>query len=579
MTDEKQAKPTAVEEFKEGSNFLAGNIRADLDDTAKSHFEEQEIQLMKHHGIYQQDDRDLRRERRKAKQDKAWMFMVRTRMPGGKFTPGVFVGLDDLCQKYGNDTLRITTRQGFQFHGIGKENLGALIKELNQMAMTTLAACGDVARNVMSNPVSDIAQDSPYDLQPLAERVSRHFLPRTQSYFDIWVDGEKLTDGHFDDLPEPMSSIGLKDGPEPIYGSTYMPRKFKIGITWAADNHVDLYTQDVGIEVVPSANGKPHGGFNIIVGGGLGSTHNKAETFPRVGDRFAWVPDEDGVVAISEAICKVQRDYGDRTNRKHARMKYLIEDWGLDKFRAEVEKMLGGSTEPAKERGTEGQDYRLGWRQQKQEGLWYVGLRIENGRIRDFENGRQLQTGLRKICKEFPELSLRLTAHHNLIIANVADGQKSTIEELLAEYKISDGSDLSALRNTEMACPALPTCGLALAEAERYMPDLISEFEKAGYGDEDISIRMSGCPNACSRPPASEIGLMGRAPGKYNVYLGGNPAGSRYNWLWRETVKDDELVATIGAVIDQWRESGKSDGKSFGDWCDEHRESLLQEAN
>mgnify|MGYP005851429017 CR=1 FL=1 len=562
---------SAVEGVKIASNYLRGNIRRDLDDPTKSHFDESEIQLIKHHGIYQQDDRDQRSERRKQKLDKAWMFMVRTRMPGGVITPEAYLILDDLCERRGNESLRVTTRQGFQFHGIGKENLGGLIEELNRAYITTLAACGDVCRNVMSHPLSDIAPDSPCNLMPLAERISRHLLPRTTAYFDVWLNGEKLEGGHFGELPEPISPIGLKPGPEPIYGEQYLPRKFKIGIAWAADNHVDLYTQDIGIEAVPAENG---GGFNIIVGGGLGSSHGKKETYPRVGDRMSWVPDEQGVVAICEAITKVQRDFGDRTDRKHARMKYLVAERGVAWFKAEVEKMLGYATEPARPAIAAGQNYLLGWHRQKQAGMWMVGVRVENGRIRDFASGPRLRSGFQTICRRFPHLSMRLTAHHNVILANVPEADKPALEAMLAEFGMNEGSSISALRRKEMACVALPTCGLALAEAERYLPSLISDFEAAGYGDEDISIRMSGCPNSCSRPPASEIGLIGRAPGKYNIYLGGNREGTRFNWLWRETVKDSELVSTIGPVIDRWRQEGKSRGLSFGDWCEAAKESL-----
>jgi len=565
--------PSHAEQVKAASNFLRGGIAAGLADPALTNFGEDEVTLLKPHGIYQQDDRDQRPERRKLKLDKAWSFMVRTRMPGGWMTPASYLALDDLCSRRGNDTLRVTTRQGFQFHGVGKENLKALIAELNRIYITTLAACGDVCRNVMSHPLSDIATDSPRNLQPLAERLSKHLLPRTGAYFDVWLNGEKIEGGHFKDLPEPVCQIGLKEGPEPIYGEVYLPRKFKIGMAWASDNHVDLYTQDIGVEAVPETHG---GGFNIIVGGGLGSSHGKSETYPRLGDRMSWVATEEDVVAISEAIVKVQRDWGDRSNRAHARMKYLLADWGLPRFKAAVEEMMGGKvTAPAKPPVGAGQDYALGWRQQKQAGKWYVGVRIENGRIRDVPGGARLRSGLKAICKAFPQIDLRLTAHHNVVLAQIAEADVPRVKALMAEFGLSDGTTLSKLRQKEMACPALPTCGLALSEAERYLPSLITELEQAGYGDEDISIRMSGCPNACSRPPAAEIGLMGRAPGKYNIYLGGNAEGTRFNWLWRETVKDSDLVATLGPVIERWRAEGKGKGVSFGDWCEGEKAALV----
>ncbi len=562
VSEEKKSK---VEAIKEKSDYLRGNISETLkgDD---SHFTEEDYQLLKFHGIYQQDDRDVRQQLKKEGKERKYMFMVRTKNPGGgELSPQQWEALCEAGEKYANGTLRITTRQTIQFHGIGKDNLKNAMRYLNENFVPTNGACGDVNRNTMAGPVSDITGSGAFNAQELAREISENLSFKTTAYYDVWMDGEMMTK----DEPPPSNEI------EPMYGKAYLPRKFKIGIAEEHDNSVDVHTNDIG--VVPVINGELKG-FNILVGGGLGSHHRQKRTFPRLADPLGFVS-EDKVHDTLKAILEFQRDNGDRTDRKHARMKYVVEEWGIDKVRSEIEKRVGFKFEPVTEFTLRQPENHLGWHTQSDPELMYVGIFVENGRIKD-TSGNRTKTCIREIVKEYGA-GVRLTALQNIILSGIPKNKKDEISARLESAGVKTEDEYSKIRLNSMACPALPTCGLALAEAERYMPDLISELEKMGYGDENIKIRMSGCPNSCSRPPTSEIGLIGASPGKYNIYLGGNFEGTRMNTLYEEMVSESELAPKIAEFIDFYRENGK-DGEAFGDFCarvgfDEIRKSTRPE--
>lgn len=552
-----------VEGFKRESRGLRGPIAAELGQPTPS-FSEEAVQLLKHHGTYQQDNRDTRTDRKKAGLDKDYSFMLRTKFPGGRLTAEQHLICDDLATRYGQDDLRVTSRQCFQLHGVVKTNLRPLIHDLNHYAnITSLGACGDVVRNVIACPVSDIDPKfagADADLGRLAHQISDYFLPRTRGYFDLWINDEKVRvneDGtvHF---PEDTVQHGEED---PIYGEHYLPRKFKIALAPDFDNSVDVYTNDVAIVAV-TEDGRV-AGYEIAVGGGLGFTHRKEATYPRLATPLAFVRGDE-VLPIVEAIVNVQRDFGDRTNRRHARMKYLIDDLGLDVFRARVFEYAGREYPlPRGIKPTAQPDY-LGWAKQRQPGLNYVGLWIENGRIRDFPGSFQFKSGLRRIVEQFKP-DLRLTPHHNVILANIRDEDVSRVQALLDEYRIPTDKGISTLRRLEMACPALPSCGLALAEAERFLPGVVADLERDGHGDAEIVLRMSGCPNNCSRPISAELGVIGCGSGLYNIYTGGEYNGARLGQAFLERVHAAEVSNVLSALLAAWKEDRNS-GERFGDW-------------
>jgi sulfite reductase beta subunit-like hemoprotein len=547
--------PSKVEGLKAISEGLGGFLLEELADLTSDKISEEAYQLLKFHGSYQQDDRDERRERKKQGLDRAWQFMVRTKFPGGRLTAEQYLLADELASTYANNTLRITTRQDFQFHGVGKSNMKPLIKALNQRWVSTYGGCGDVARNFLTCPVADLLPGNSYDYQALAQQISDRFMPESTAYYEFWLDGEKvLADG---------SRVKVQPKrDESFYGPTYMPRKHKMAIGLPHDNCIDIFTHDLALEAVLDAKGALRG-FNLLAGGGLGSTHAKAETFPRLADRIGFLPPEDALPVL-EAATAIYRDYGDRTNRRHARLKYVLDERGVGWFREELAQRLGAPlARPAAVRRYEAHDH-LGWHRQA-DGRWLVGVWIENGRIKDAPDN-QGKSGLRAIVEAFrPEL--RLTAQQNIILANISDDDRPRVEALLAQYGLSTGDGaLSALRRYAMACPAMPTCGLAVAESERYLPDLIGELERRGYGDDRVWIRMSGCPNACSRPPTAEIGLVGRSLNMYNVYVGGSFAGTRLARLYREEVRTNVLADLLAEMLDQWKRE-RAEGEDFGDWA------------
>lgn len=540
-----------VEFIKLENPGLGGILLHEIPDASLISLSEDANVLLKFHGSYQQDDRDQRQVRKKEKRERAWEFMVRTKTPGGKMSAEQYLLADELASSFANQTLRITTRQAIQFHGVGKSNLKKLIKGLNERWITTYGACGDVARNVAACPVADLLEGNRFNLQKIASDINQRLLPASSAYYELWLDGEKfLEDGK-----------RVKVAPnreEPIYGARYMPRKFKIAVGLADDNCVDLFTHDLALEGIVSSDGWLQG-FNLVVGGGLGSTHGKHETFPRLGDRIGFF-DPDLVLPVVEAVTRIYRDYGDRTNRRHARLKYVLEDRGVAWFKEQMTQELGWQLdEPVQVAETHAHDH-LGWHRQK-DGNWFVGIWVENGRVKD-----RTREGLRAIVERFqPEI--RFTAQQNIILTQIAEADREQVQALIDEYDLQTGvGTLSSMRRYAMACPALPTCGQAVAEAERFLPDLIGELEQRGFGDERVWVRMSGCPNACSRPPTAEIGIVGRSLGLYNVYVGGSFEGTRLAHLYRAQIRSHELADLLSEVLQRWRDE-RDHSQAFGDWA------------
>src|SRR5688572_19685265 len=511
-------KVTHNEALKEASPTLAGGIAATLSDAAADRFSEDDGQFLKFHGIYQQDDRDKR------KVAKHYMFMVRGRMPGGVVSAEQYLAFDRLATEYANNTLRITTRQGFQFHGVVKSGLGKLMKGINECLSTTLAACGDVNRNVMASPTPATS--------PLVERVledafllSKALLPQTRAYHQIWVEGKQLD----------LSSDEEKNFVDPLYGKTYLPRKFKVAFVIPPLNDIDIFTNDLGFVAIEEQGRLV--GYNLLAGGGMGMSHGNAETYPRLASVLGFFTPEH-VENVAKAVLTIHRDFGDRTNRKHARLKYVVEERGADWTREEVERRAGIKIAPAKPFQFTKQGDILGWNRQL-DGRHSLGLFVEMGRIQDTPQV-QMKTALRRVVEKFrPEV--RLTAAQNLLLVDVSDADKEGITKMLSEHGVKVDDQGSAVRLASIACPALPTCGLALAESERVMPSVITRFEKlfteVGLDNEEIVVRMTGCPNGCARPYMAEIGFVGKKPNHYQLYLGGNVSSTRLTKLYKENVK------------------------------------------
>ncbi len=546
MSDQKLA---ANEYIKIRSNYLRGTIKEGLADTSTGSMSEDDQQLLKFHGTYQQDDRDLRANRRKHKLDKAYSFMIRIRVPGGVATPEQWLETDRMATQFANGTIKLTTRQAFQFHGIIKSNLKRTIKEINQTAMDTIAACGDVNRNVMCNP-------NPYlssvhaELLKVSQQISDHLTPATRAYHEIWLDGEKIESS--------------EEEVEPIYGKTYLPRKFKITVAVPPSNDVDIYANCLSFIAIVE-NDKLVG-FNVAVGGGMGMTHGSEETYPRLADVIGFCTVEQ-VNDVAEKVVLVQRDFGCRTERKHARLKYTVDDHGPQWFLEKLNEYLGYNLGPVREFKFEDNGDRYGW-VEGVNGKFNLTLFIQGGRVLDTPS-YPMRTGLREIAK-IHDGDFRLTANQNLMIANVSKEKRPEIEKLLEQYGIKDSHLKSGLRLNSLACVALPTCALSLAEAERYLPELLTELEEvieeAGLRHDAITIRMTGCPNGCARPYISEIGFVGRSPGCYNVYLGGGFAGQRLSKLFRENFPGGEVKSLLGPIIKHYAKERK-EGERFGDFC------------
>ena len=535
--------PSANELLKLSSPTLAGTIAQTLADPQADRFSEDDNQFLKFHGVYQQDDRDLR------KTGKKFIMMARVRVPGGVITPAQYLKLDRLSDQYANGTLRITSRQTIQFHGILKSHLAATIKALNESLLTTLATCGDVVRNIIAPP-SPEAGSVGEELLEQTQKLAEFFAPAKTSYHGIWLDGKELE----------LSG----EEPDPVYGKTYLPRKFKIAFALPPVNDTDVFTNDVGLIAIVE-NGVIVG-YNLAAGGGMGRSHGNAETFPRLGDLIGFLT-PDQIQQALLAIVAIHRDFGDRTNRKHARLKYVIADRGVDWFRAELERRVGCSIPVPRAAAFTRQADPLGWHVQP-DGRLFLGLFIETGRIKDVE-GRQIKTALRTIAQRFaPEV--RLTPGNNLILANIRPEDRQAIVQILADHHVPLPEQVSAVRRASTACVSLPTCGLALAESERFFPGLLSKIEallaEVGLPQEPIVIRIAGCPNGCSRPYMAEIGFVGKAPGKYQLYLGGNVSGTRLASLWKEVVKEEEIDGEFRPLFTRFAQE-RQPGESFGDWA------------
>ncbi|WP_261301429.1 assimilatory sulfite reductase (NADPH) hemoprotein subunit [Paenibacillus andongensis] len=550
LLSKNSAPHSEVEHIKMRTNYLRGSLEETLIDAITGSIPEDDNRLMKFHGSYMQDDRDLRNERQKQKLEPAYQFMLRVRAAGGIVTPEQWLMMDQVAQKYANGTIRLTTRQSFQLHGVLKWNLKKTIREVNDSLLSTLAACGDVNRNVMCNP-NPYQSEVHAEVYEWASRVSSHLDPQTKAYHEIWLDGEKVVD----------SQDGVEQ--EPIYGKVYLPRKFKIGIAVPPSNDVDVFSQDLGfIAIVEDGRLK---GFNVSVGGGMGMTHGDPLTYPQVAQVIGFIT-PDQMIDLAEKTVTIQRDYGDRSVRKHARFKYTIDDRGIDWFVGELTARLGWKLEAARPYHFDHNGDRYGW-VKGSNGKWHFNLFIQNGRVMD-EDNYQLMTGLREIAKVHNG-DFRLTANQNLVIGNVSTQKKKKIEELIKEYGLTDGLQYSALRRSSMACVSLPTCGMAMAEAERYLPDLMDKIEpmleEAGLSDKEIVIRMTGCPNGCARPMLAEIAFIGKAPGKYNMYLGGGHSGNRLNKLYKENIGEVEILESLRPIVNQYAKE-RQENEHFGDF-------------
>ncbi|MCF4968046.1 sulfite reductase, ferredoxin dependent [Nostoc sp. CMAA1605] len=560
-------KPSKVEGIKENSNFLREPVATQiLEDT--THFSEDAIQILKFHGSYQQDNRD----NRVKGQEKDYQFMLRTKNPGGLVPPQLYLALDKLADEYGNHTLRATTRQGFQLHGILKKNLKAAIATIIKNLGSTLGACGDINRNVMAPPAPFKNQPEYQYAWEYAQNIADLLSPQTGAYYEIWLDGEKAISA--EESPEVKAArvrngngTIIHDTEEPIYGTYYMPRKFKVSVTVTGDNSIDLYSQDLTLVVITDSQGDLQG-FNIFAGGGLGRTHNKEETFARIADPIGYVNKADVYDAV-KAIVATQRDYGDRTDRRHARLKYLINDWGVDKFRAKVEEYFGKPLAPFQELPEFKYHDFLGWHEQG-DGNLFLGISIDNGRVKD-EGSFKLKTALREIVEQF-NLPIRLTANQNLIFYEIAPENKAAIQAILDRCGVvSDPNTIDPLVRYAMACPALPTCGLAITESERAIPGILERIravlDKVGLQNEHFVVRMTGCPNGCARPYMAELGFVGSAPESYQVWLGGSPNQTRLAQPYVEKLHHNDIESFLEPIFVYFKQSRTSQ-ESFGDFCD-----------
>lgn len=542
--------PSDVERIKEESDYLRGRIKEVMLEPISAGIPDDDNRLMKHHGSYLQDDRDLRNERQKQKLEPAYQFMLRVRLPGGVATPAQWLVMDELAEKNGNGTLKLTTRQTFQMHGILKWNMKNTIQEIHHSLLDTIAACGDVNRNVLctSNPYQSEIHLEVYEW---AKQLSNHLLPRTRAYHEVWLDEEKVA-----------GTLEVEEV-EPMYGPLYLPRKFKIGIAVPPSNDIDVFSQDIGLIAIVE-DGKLIG-FNVAIGGGMGSSHGDKATYPQLAKVIGFCK-PDQIQDIAEKVITIQRDYGNRSVRKNARFKYTVDRLGLETVKAELESRLGWNLEEAKPYHFDHNGDRYGWVEGVQ-GKWHFTMFVQNGRIADF-NDYKLKTALREIAKIHTS-EFRLTANQNLIIANVPSQKKEKISELIELYGLTDGKHVTALRRSSMACVAFPTCGLAMAEAERYLPVLLDKIEaivdENGLRDKEITIRMTGCPNGCVRPGLGEIAFMGKAPGKYNMYLGAAFDGSRLNKMYRENIGEEEILSELRVILSRYAKE-RQEGEHFGDF-------------
>jgi sulfite reductase (NADPH) hemoprotein beta-component len=543
--------PSPVEVIKKASRGLRGSLVESLADPLTGAIRDSDTQLIKFHGSYMQDDRDLRAEREHQKLEPAYSFMIRTRTPGGIATPRQWLALSQLARTFGSGSLRLTTRQAFQLHGVIKKDLKKTMQGMNAVLIDSIAACGDVNRNVMAaaNPVESKVHQEVYEW---SVKLSEHLKPKTRAYHEIWLDGEKL--------------VGEAEH-EPILGQLYLPRKFKTAVVVPPHNDVDIFSQDLGFIAILEADGGENKlvGFNLTVAGGLGATHGEPQTFPRLGDVIGFLT-PDQMLKVAETVVMIQRDFGDRTDRKHARFKYTVADRGVDWFKSELFKRLGYALPPPRAYQFTTQGDRFGWTRGF-DGRWHLTLRIESGRVTD-SPGKPFLTGLEKIAAVH-QGDFRLTGNQNLIIANVPATECMTIDKLVADHGLGKALFTSPVRRDALACVSLPTCGLAMAEAERYLPSFVDRVDellvKHGLKDIPLTVRITGCPNGCARPYLAEIALIGRAPGRYTLRLGADGVGSRLNVIYRDNIDEASIVTTLDELIGRYARARKTDER-FGDF-------------
>jgi sulfite reductase (ferredoxin) len=566
MVSTPPVKLAKVEALKQRSNYLREPLATELQQDT-THFTEDAIQILKYHGSYQQDNRD----NRVKGQEKDYQMMLRTRNPGGFIPPQLYLAMDELASEYGNETMRITTRQGFQLHGVLKKNLKATIQKMVQNLGSTLGACGDVNRNIMAPPAPFKNRPEYQYCWEYADKIADLLAPQTGAYYEIWLDGEKSVSGEAPEVTTARSSNGngtiFHEGEEPIYGTQYMPRKFKIAVTVPGDNSVDLFSQDVGLVVITNKKGELQG-FNVYAGGGLGRTHNKEETFARIADPIGYVAKAD-IYTLIKAIVSTQRDYGDRVNRRHSRMKYLINDWGVAKFTAQVEQYLGKKIEPLKKLPNFKYLDFLGWHEQG-DGKLFLGISIENGRIHDTAT-LQLRTALREVIQRY-QLPMHLTPHQNALIHDIDPADQEAIDKILtAANVVTDPSKIDSILRMSMACPAMPTCGLAVTESERALPDVNARIravlKEVGLPKVAMVVRMTGCPNGCARPYLAELAFVGSFPESYQVWLGGAPNQTRLAQPYTEKMHINDLESFLKPIFVLFKQE-RQKSESFGDFCD-----------
>jgi sulfite reductase (ferredoxin) len=541
-----------AEAAKLESRYLRGTLPEELDNT-EAVFSKPAQAVLKFHGIYQQDNRDLRKSG-----TKEFFAMVRVGVPGGVLTPDQYLALDRLAE-LGDQSLRITTRQDIQYHQVPKTRLRELIAEVNASYLNTLAACGDVVRNVISCP-APFETDQRKELFPFVRFISQSLKPKSNAYYDVWIGGERAVSA------EQTGEV------EPLYGATYLPRKFKIGFVFPGDNTTDIYANDIGI--VPHYESGELAGFTILAGGGMGQSAGVKATHPRLAEPVCSIgPSREALLEVCSAIVTIHRDFGNRSNRKLARLKYVLDEWGIARFKEELDARVGRTLAPPRElQWTRSDDY-LGWHRQGTDAsgrpVWFVGVRVISGRIKDFDETKRVRSGLRAVVERFRP-GVRLTCQQNLYLSEIADADKAVIAQLLRDYGIAEADSLPPVLRYALACPALPTCGLALTESERIMPEVAAEIQgelnAAGLRNDLIRLRTSGCPNGCSRPYTAEIGIVGASVDLYSIYLGASPVGTRLGVLFAQNVKRHELAGRLRPVFEFYKDARTPD-EAFGDFC------------
>jgi sulfite reductase (ferredoxin) len=541
---------TAVEDIKRSSNYLRGDLSRELDNDVASVSNESE-QILKFHGIYAQDNRDVRRERAVKGEELDYIFMIRVAIPGGRLTTDQWLALDVAATDVADGTIRLTTRQAVQFHGVLKDGLRPLARAIDAHLMTSFGACGDVVRNVVSCPELQ-GNDADERLREISRHLTRSFRATTEAHWEIFVNGDKAASR--EEVAE-----------RPFYGETYLPRKFKIAVAHPDENCVDVFAQDIGL--IPGVHPEAGEGFTLLVGGGLGRAYANPDTFARLGDSMTFVT-YDEVEEVIAAVLVTYRELGDRTDRKRARMKYVVADMGYEQFRKEIEVRLGRELrDPLPLPDHFEADHHLGWRT-RDDGTHQVGVRVSAGRVRDDDGGTRMRSALRLIAQRHPVMFF-LTPQQDVVISAIPDDARDDVEEILRSHDVRPDGELGNVERTALACPALPTCGQALTEAERRLPELVDNIEGAlasrQLGRRNLQLRMTGCPNGCARPAVAEVGIVGRTKSTYDIFVGGGPRGDRLATLYREKVSFDEIAVVLGPLFDRWEAEGDEE-ESFGDF-------------